>query len=76
MLPVGLTAHLDVLHEAVTFATAGQGLPSSSNGRKGDLHQLIHVWKTTQHKEKNVSDSIGNPLIQCLSNASYELLFT
>lgn len=42
------SADLDVLHEAVALATAGQGLSSGSNGGKGDLHQLIHACKTQQ----------------------------
>lgn len=34
---------LDVLHEAVALATTRQGLPTGSNGGKGDFHQLIHA---------------------------------
>lgn len=41
-------ANLYVLHEAVALSTARQGLPSSSDGREGDLHQLIHACKGRQ----------------------------
>lgn len=41
-------ANLYVLHEAVALPTARQGLPSRSNGREGDLHQLIHACNTRQ----------------------------
>lgn len=38
------SANLYVLHEAVALPTARQGLPGRSDGREGDLHQLIHTW--------------------------------
>lgn len=43
---------LDVLHEAVALATAGQRLATGSDGGKGYLHQFIHTWKM---QEKDIA---------------------
>lgn len=58
------SADLDVLHEAVALATAGQGLSTGSNRGKGDLHQLIHACKTQQtdtvHRKHRNEPNIRN----------------
>lgn len=45
-------ANLYVLHEAVALPTARQRLSSCSDGREGDLHQLVHACNIGQTEER------------------------